>query len=98
MALERKIAIIGAAGMLGHALQEVFPEAFLFDINHTSQIQNIDITDLEIAQQALRGFTRGDVVINAAAYTNVDGAETREGMELSRVVNVVSAKNLATMA
>ena len=37
--LERKIAIIGAAGMLGHALHHVFPSAILFDVDDRETIR-----------------------------------------------------------
>jgi dTDP-4-dehydrorhamnose reductase len=54
--------------MLGHALQEVFPHAQCF--GH----RNVDITD-EDAIMKLMKQERPAIVINAAAYTDVDGCE-----------------------
>jgi dTDP-4-dehydrorhamnose reductase len=63
-----KIVIFGAYGMLGHDLQQVFPEAALFSR------ADLDITDTAQVERAIRE-TGPDVVINAAAYTDVDGCE-----------------------
>ena len=64
----RKTILFGAYGMLGHALQEVFPHAQC--IGH----HNVDITD-ENAIMTLMKRERPAIVINAAAYTDVDGCE-----------------------
>ena len=53
----------------------------------------LDITDREAVERAVEGF---DVVINAAAYTKVDDAETHEA-EAARV-NAVGASNVAHAA
>jgi len=64
----QKTILFGAQGMLGHALQEVFPHAQFFG-HH-----NVDITD-EDAIMKLMKRERPAFVINAAAYTDVDGCE-----------------------
>jgi dTDP-4-dehydrorhamnose reductase len=64
----QKTILFGAYGMLGHALQEVFPHAHFF--GH----RNVDITD-EDAIKKLMKRERPAIVINAAAYTDVDGCE-----------------------
>ena len=53
----------------------------------------LDVTDLPAVREAARGF---DVIINASAYTNVDGAESNESSAFS--VNAVGAGNLAVAA
>lgn len=61
------VVIFGAFGMLGHALQQVFPQALC-------KGHDLDITD----QAQLRAFMRNStpaIVINAAAYTDVEGCE-----------------------
>jgi len=65
-----KILIIGAGGMLGHDLAEVFAE------HHPTlwDFEDIDITDENQVIVKL-GELKPNLVINAAAYTNVDGAE-----------------------
>jgi len=64
----QKTILFGAQGMLGHALQEVFPHAQC--IGH----RNVDITD-EDAIMKLMKRVRPAIAINAAAYTDVDGCE-----------------------
>lgn len=74
------IVIIGAKGMLGHALIEVFSEEheiFAWDR------EELDITDADAVRRRINE-ARPDIVINAAAYTDVDGAEEHEE-EASRI-------------
>ncbi len=66
--VRQKMMIFGAYGMLGHALQEVFPGSQL--LSH----HDIDITDGDAVMKIVKR-TSPDVVINAAAYTDVDGCE-----------------------
>ena len=66
--IEESILILGAYGMLGHDLAAVFPGARL--CGH----KDLDITD-EAAVKAYILEMKPDLVINAAAYTNVDGCE-----------------------
>jgi dTDP-4-dehydrorhamnose reductase len=63
-----KTLIIGAYGMLGRDLQKFFPEATL--CGH----QDLAITK-EAAVRSYFKRLEPDVVINAAAYTDVDGCE-----------------------
>lgn len=74
-----KILIIGANGQLGLALKAKYPEAQTADINE------LDITDKKSVESY--EWSNVDVVINAAAYTNVDGAETTEGRVAAWKVN-----------
>lgn len=62
------VLILGANGMLGHDLAAVFPGARL--CGH----KDLDITN-EAAVKAYILALKPDLVINAAAYTNVDGCE-----------------------
>ena len=62
------VLILGANGMLGRDLATVFPGARL--CGH----KDLDITD-EAAVKAYILDAKPDLVINAAAYTNVDGCE-----------------------
>jgi dTDP-4-dehydrorhamnose reductase len=63
-----KIIIFGARGMLGYALGQVFPQAHCF--GHC----DVDISD-ENAVMKIVKRERPSVLINAAAYTDVDGCE-----------------------
>ncbi|MEO6513725.1 MAG: NAD(P)-dependent oxidoreductase [Candidatus Saccharimonadales bacterium] len=82
--------ILGANGQLGTALRAQYPNARALD---SSQL---DITDAD----AITGFDWSTVstILNAAAYTNVDGAETAEGRAAAWQVNAVGARNLAAAA
>ena len=97
--LERKIAIIGAVGMLGHTLRDVFPNALLLDYDDKEQeVKKVDITQIESLEMALDGFGPNDWVVNAAAHTVVDDAETDEGRAKSWRTNEVGPKNLAIVS
>jgi dTDP-4-dehydrorhamnose reductase len=63
----RPTIILGANGMLGHAFQVVSPQALFFT-------KEVDITDEEGMRSLFRRF-HPSLVINAAAYTDVDGCE-----------------------
>ncbi|MEB0001351.1 dTDP-4-dehydrorhamnose reductase [Cryobacterium sp. 10I1] len=81
--------ITGAAGMLGRDLQKALTgrDVTAFDRGE------LDITDEAAVQAAVTGF---DVVINAAAYTKVDDAETNE--DAAYLLNAVGPRNLARAA
>jgi len=85
-----KTVILGAGGQLGHALAKVLPEATRLDS------KDLDITD----QAAVSNYPWAgiDVVINAAAYTNVDGAETAEGHKAAWAANAAAVASLAASA
>lgn len=87
---ESKIFIIGAKGQLGLALQARYPRARCADID------KLDITD----QASVEKFDwKGiEVILNAAAYTNVDGAETAEGRPAAWSVNADAVANLVAEA
>jgi dTDP-4-dehydrorhamnose reductase len=87
---ESRYLIIGAYGQLGKALQARFPKAQAVDRD------SLDITDAK----ALGAFDwdKVDVILNAAAYTNVDGAETPEGRAAAWSINAQAVANLARKA
>ena len=64
---EIKTLILGANGMLGHDLQKVFPDA-------VSRGRDLDIADEALVSTFIQELSP-DLVINAAAYTDVDGCE-----------------------
>src|SRR6478609_4697674 len=63
--------ITGASGMLGHDLQRAMSGRDVTALGRT----DLDVTDLAAVRAAVAGH---DVVINAAAYTKVDDAESYE--------------------
>jgi len=82
------VAVTGAGGMLGHAIQKVFSDVHLIPFTRT----DLDVTDLDDTVKKVRG-TRPDFLIHAAAFTNVDACETEP--EKAYLVNGVGARNLA---
>lgn len=87
---DNEILITGANGQLGSALRQQYPSA------RATTSSDLDITD----SVAVAGFDWSGikVIINAAAYTNVDGAETAEGRVAAWQVNATGTANLATAA
>jgi len=82
--------VSGAGGQLGLALAEVLPER-----GHEAvplDRKALDVTSIGSVRAALDAH-QPDVVINAAAYTNVDGAESE--LELAYAVNAWGPRNLA---
>lgn len=84
------ILVIGARGMLGQDLMSVLTG----DVRGVD-LDDIDITSLETVQRVLVTL-KPDVIINAAAYTDVDGCETNR--ELAMQVNGEGVGNLALIA
>ena len=86
----RKTLVLGAQGQLGRALTALLPDAVAWDIGE------FDMTSPDAwAAVDWSGF---DTIINAAAYTNVDGAETAEGRRAAWLVNVHAVVHLARTA
>jgi dTDP-4-dehydrorhamnose reductase len=86
---ESEILIIGAGGQLGKALQSKYPGA-----------KKADLAELNIAdeQQVLNYNWDGiKTILNAAAYTNVDGAETQEGRISAWQANASAVRNLVNI-
>ena len=84
------ILILGANGQLGKALQFVYPNALKADISE------LDITDRSSVESY--DWSAIKTIINAAAYTNVDGAETSDGKTLAWRVNEEAVGYLADVA
>lgn len=84
-----KALIFGAGGQLGRELVATAPEtASLTALDRHA----LDIVDAEAVRSAVER-EKPDVVMNAAAYTAVDKAETE--VEQALAVNVEGARNLA---
>ncbi len=82
-----KTLVIGCRGQLGRALSSAFPDADGVDLDE------LDISDPD--QVAAWPWADYDVVLNAAAYTAVDPAETAEGRVAAWAVNAVAPATLA---
>ena len=84
------ILVIGSNGMLGQELMGLYGSAA-----RGVDVGEIDITDLESVQRVLVTL-KPRVVINAAAYTDVDGCETQ--VELALQVNGEGVAHLAMIS
>jgi len=74
-----RVLVTGSAGMLGFALRESAPAGVeLLE----GDLPALDIRDREAVARALRDG-RAEAVINAAAFTDVDGCESREAEALA---------------
>jgi len=82
--------IVGANGQVGHALQLKYPGA------KSADIDALDITDHDSVENF--DWSGIKIIFNAAAYTNVDGAETAEGRVAAWKVNAAAVANLARVS
>ncbi len=86
-----KILILGAKGMLGHDLVETFSEHEVIGWDRT----DLDLTDFSLAEKKITDL-KPELIINAAAYTAVDDAETNR--EIAMKINGEAVGNLAKIA
>ena len=83
-----RILITGAGGQLGHAMQSILMNHKLVALPRAQ----LDITRFDDVCEAVAAH-RPDLVINAAAYTSVDGAESDQTGAYK--LNAVGPRNLA---
>lgn len=97
----KKILLTGANGLLGQKVAELFRSETSFELILTDLQENafeprgfdyfqMDITKKEDVKESVKKYLPS-VIINCAAYTNVDGCETER--ELSWRVNVDAVKH-----
>lgn len=95
------ILVLGANGQLGHAVRDASQESihnyFFSDIVSLDDYDTmeIDITKLSAIREIV-STKEIDVIVNCAAYTNVEKAE--DDIENARKLNRDSVKNIATVA
>jgi len=101
MVKPKKILVTGANGLLGQKVTELFRHETAHELLLTDLQENasdpkgfdyfpMDITKKEDVKESVKKFLP-DIIINTAAFTNVDGCETER--ELSWRVNVDAVKN-----
>lgn len=92
------ILVTGANGQLGNEMRLVAGESdhtFIFsDVVDVPGVETLklDITDIDAVRSAVAAH-KVDAIVNCAAYTNVDAAETNG--ELSETLNAKAPQNLA---
>lgn len=89
----RKTLVLGAGGQLGRALREVYS-----GLPHVefAERAHIDLTRADLDDA--RPWRDYDTIINAAAYTAVDAAETIEGRAAAWAANVAGVAALTRVA
>jgi len=92
------ILVTGANGQLGNEMRIVSKNTsdnYIFtDVNQVEGCPTtyLDITDLDAIRSIVKS-NEVDVIVNCAAYTNVDAAESNE--PLAEILNAEAPKNLA---
>jgi dTDP-4-dehydrorhamnose reductase len=85
-----RILVTGSRGQLGQELAETLPERG-HEVVALSRGE-LDVADAEAVRRSIEAHSP-ELVINAAAYTNVDGCETETDLAYS--VNALGPRNLA---
>lgn len=92
----KKTLVVGAGGQLGRALAIDLPHADRVDLVAGEGIDALDLTDTDaVAAWPWQDYA---VVVNAAAYTAVDAAETPEGRATAWAANASAPATLARIA
>ena len=95
-----RILVTGANGQLGNEMRILAKESqdtYIFtDVNQVEGLETtyLDITDLEAIRTMVKE-QNVNVIVNCAAWTNVDGAEDPEKYELVEKLNATAPENLA---
>lgn len=89
------ILVTGANGQLGHEMQRVAKDSkhtYIFT-DVAEGYEHLDITNIDAVRSIVQERDV-QIIVNCAAYTNVDKAET--DFELANLLNNTAAENLAT--
>ncbi len=90
-----KILLTGANGQLGRAIQKEYGNEAEFirtDMIDDPSLIKLDISDLDAVKKCV-SETKPEIIINCAAFTNVDGCETNGA--LAYEANAIGPRNLA---
>lgn len=88
----RRTLVLGADGQIGRALRRLWG-----DVAHVEYATRADL-DLGGDLANARAWGDYDTIVNAAAYTAADAAETAEGRRTAWAVNVRGVQQLAAIA
>ena len=89
----RRTLVLGAEGQLGRALRATLGEGPHLEYATRA---DLDLTDPHLA--TARNWREYEAIINAAAYTGVDAAETPEGRRAAWATNATAVATLARIA
>ncbi|MDA3798287.1 MAG: dTDP-4-dehydrorhamnose reductase [Kiritimatiellae bacterium] len=85
------VLVVGANGQLGYDCLEVFKDYNVIGLD----LPDIDITSMDSINAAVKKY-KSDIIINCAAYTSVDAAESN--VEIATAVNATGPENLAKVS
>ncbi len=88
-----KVAVIGAVGQLGTDICKVFSDVELYRVSRLGADVTLDIRDAGLVYEIIAEQIHPDVVINAAAASNVPKCEQEPDWAFA--VNATGTKNLA---
>ncbi len=95
--MANKILVTGANGQLGNEIRAIAKssaDSYIFtDITEDAETRYLDITDLDAVRKVVKESSV-NIIINCAAYTNVDKAE-EEDREKAESINATAPVNLA---
>ncbi len=89
----KRILVVGASGQVGRALRDVYA--------HDASVEYATRADLDLSDPDLAGaraWRDYSVIVNAAAYTAVDDAETPAGRVEAWAANATGVSRLASVA
>ncbi len=90
-----KILVTGACGQLGMSLRKVLSGPVVWtDVVDAPVVKHLDITDIEAVRAKVKA-ENVDVIVNCAAFTNVDAAESNP--EMAELLNAKAVENLAVV-
>ena len=100
------ILVTGANGQLGQCLKEIVNKNGNGEPNHTSSDKNyyifagkeaLNITDSDAVSKFVKD-NYINVIVNCAAYTNVNAAQDKENSYIVKSINATGPLNLANAA
>src|SRR5918994_2939363 len=86
-----RVLVTGATGQLGSAIVRTFADADVVAL----QRADLDVADPAVVRTVVAG-ARPDIIVNCAAFNDVDGAETAPTAPLA--VNAFAVRSLARAA
>ena len=86
------ILVTGSNGQLGNELRLIVEEKDKVNNYFFTDVEDLDITNKSDVSKFLQAYNI-DIVVNCAAYTNVDKAEDEK--EIADLINHIGVKNLA---
>lgn len=89
----KKILVVGSSGQVGRALRREFAESSHLEFSERS---DLNLTSPELESE--RNWCEYEAIINAAAFTAVDEAETPHGRAEAWATNVTAVANLSKIA